>query len=51
VKKNILDISLFDPALFKKYPSRYTLSQISVGYAGMKLRQVDRPGGDFPRLH
>jgi len=27
-------------ALFKKYPSRHTLSQIAVGYDGTKLRQV-----------
>jgi hypothetical protein len=51
MENNIIDISLLDPALFTDYPSRYTLSQISVGYDEAKLRQVDRPGAIPSRLH
>jgi hypothetical protein len=41
-RKNIIDIFMVDPALFKKYPSRHTLPKIAVGNDGTKLRQVDR---------
>jgi hypothetical protein len=51
MEKNVVNISGGHPDLFNKYPSRHTLSRISVGYDGAKLRQVDRPGAIPSGLH